>query len=251
MTPSSNGTHPAPKKPVHIFVGLASHDHRVHSRFMMSMISLVASGRYKCTISGVSSGGIHKARNCLAWEFLTKTDADYYFSVDSDIGFEPGHLDRLVSHGVGVVGGPYCHKKPGLEWSARALDGKVPDPATGLQELVAHGTGFMLIKREVFEKIRDTRPELAHVEDWSENRGSTRWDFFQEGVVTEPGYYDQPTFLSEDFYFCKNAREAGYPIYVDTTFHVMHWDGGRGFPETPPPQTVAEAPITVPDRLSL
>lgn len=255
--PHTNGKTPPAVQPPHIFLGLSSHDSRVHSRFMMSLISLVASGRFKVTVSNVSSGGIHKARNNLAWEFLTKCDAEYYLSVDSDIGFTPDNVSRLLwqiqNNGVSVVGGPYCHKKPGLEWSARAIEGMTPDPTTGLQELSAHGTGFLMIKREVFEKIRREHPELAHIEDWSEGRGDTKWDFFSEGVVQEELYYPKPTFLSEDFYFCKRARDAGFKIYVDTTFHVMHWDGGRGYPETPPPQTSLEqaAPLTVNERFKL
>lgn len=250
---SKNGTHPVPTQPPHIFVGLSSHDNRVHTRFMMSLIALVACGRFKVTVSNVSSGGIHKARNNLAWEFLQKTNAEWYLSVDSDISFAPEHVMRLMSHNIGIVGGCYCHKKPNVEWSARAMEGQVPDPASGLQMLSAHGTGFLLIKREVFEKIRDMSPEIAHKEDWNEGKGQTKWDFFSEGVVTEPGHYPDPTFLSEDFYFCKRARDAGFPTFVDTTFYVMHWDGGRGYPESPPPSTTLQqpAPVTVAERFSI
>jgi len=221
-------------QPPHIFLGLTSHDHRVHTRFMMSIMSLVASNRFKVTLSNVSSGGIHKARNNLAWEFLTKNDAEYYLSVDSDISFHPDHVSRLISHNVDCVAGPYCHKKPQLEWSARAIAGETPDPKTGLQVLNAVGTGFLLVKRHVFEKIRADHPEIEHKEDWSEAKGETKWDFFSEGVVQEPIYYPEPTFLSEDFYFCKRVRDAGFKVLVDTSFYVMHWDGGRGYPEQPP-----------------
>lgn len=239
------------KGPTHIFVGLSSHDNRVHTRFMLSLMALVTSGKFKVTLSNVSSGGIHKARNNLAWEFLTKSDADLYLSLDSDISFSPEHVMRLVSHDVDVVGGPYCHKKPQLEWSARAIDGKGPDPKTGLQELTAHGTGFLLIKRRVFEKIRLENPELAHIEDWSEGKGETKWDFFSEGIVTEPGHYEKPTFLSEDFYFCKRCRDAGFKVFVDPSFFVMHWDGGRGYPEQQPQQQRAPEPIMVEEEIAV
>ena len=207
---------------------------------MMSIMSLVASGRFKVTLSNVSGGGIHKARNNLAWEYLTKTDAPYYLSVDTDVSFIPDHVSALVEdlekYNIGVCGAPYCHKKSKLEWSARALEGVLPDPETHLQELNACGTGFLMVKREVFEKIRKEHPELAHQEDWAEGRGAEKWDFFSEGVVTDPIYYPVPTFLSEDFYFCKRCRDAGYKVYIDTRFHVMHWEGSRGYPEEEPPK---------------
>lgn len=252
---SRNGPnqHAQATKQPHVFVGLATHDYRVHSRTMMSMMALANCGRFKITLSTVSSGGIHKARNNLAWEFLTKTDAEWYLSVDSDISFHPDHVSRLLSHDVDLVGGPYCHKKPDVEWSARALDHEKVDPKTGLQVLNAHGTGFLLIRRGVFEKIRKEQPEIMHIEDWNESKGQTKWDFFSEGIVTEPGYYDEPTLLSEDFYFCKRARQAGFKILVDTTFHLTHWDGGRGYPEKPQrsSQPEAPAPITLSERLKL
>ena len=237
MDPQKNGQ---PKKLPHIFIGIASHDHRAHVRFMMSLFALVGCGRYKLTLSNVSGGGIHKARNNLAWEFLTKTDAEWFMSLDTDIEFHPDFIAKLMAHNQGVVGAPYCHKKPELEWSARAIAGKGVDPATGLQELCAAGTGFLLIKREVFEKIRADHPEIEHIEDWVEGRNQKKWDFFSEGIVCDPPYYPQPTFLSEDFYFCKRARDAGFPIYLDTSFYVKHWDGSRGYPENPPVMQTAE-----------
>jgi len=32
------------------------------------------------------------------------------------------------------------------------------------------------------------------------------------------------------------ARQAGFEIYVDTTFFLRHWEGGRGYPEEVPEQ---------------
>lgn len=245
---SRNGHGHAGRPAPHIFLGLSTHDHRVHSRFMMSVMSLVTCGRFKVTLSNVSSGGIHKARNNLAWEFLTKTDAEWYLSVDSDISFNPEHVVRLMSHDTDIVGGPYCHKKPLLEWSARAIDGTAPDPKTGLQELAAHGTGFLLIKRRVFDKLRaeiekpDAQPPRWAFEDWNEGKGQKKWDIFWEGVMCDPELdYPKPTQLTEDFGFCYWARKYGFKIFVDTSFHVMHWDGGRGYPEQPPPTAEPQA----------
>lgn len=222
----------------HLFVGLSTHDHRVHTRHLMAIMGLISCGRFKVTLSNVSSGGIHKARNNLAYQFLCNTDAEWYLSVDSDISFDPDHVSRLISHDVDIVGGPYCHKKPELEWSARALEGKGVDPRTGLQEISAHGTGMLLIKRGVMEAQRRAAEasERWHVEDWNEDKGKKKWDIFWEGTILDPEFgYPQRTQLTEDFGFCYWARKLGYKIYVDTTFHVTHWEGGRGYPEKQPP----------------
>lgn len=229
-----------------IFLGLASHDHRVHNRFMMSLLSLVTCGKFHVQLSNVSSGGIHKARNNLAFDFLTKSKCDYFLSVDSDISFTPEQVERLISHDRDVVGGLYCHKKLEVQWTARPIPNVGPDPKTSLQEMSAIGTGFILVKRHVFEKIRDQIADTAHVEDWIEDNGETKWDFFAEGVVTEPIHYPKPTFLSEDFYFCKRCRDAGFKVYLDLSFNLTHWDGGTGYPNKnsimpSPPAQPAEA----------
>lgn len=257
MSAGRNGVH---KAPPHIFIGLCSHDHRVHARFMMSLIGIIASGRFKTTVSNVSSGGIHKARNNLAWEFLTRSDAEYYLSLDTDISdFQPDMISRLMSHNVDIVGAPYCHKKPEIEWSARAIPGVGPDPQTGLQELAAHGTGCLLIKRRVMETLRDQcekseSPMRWAIEDWTEGRGQKKWDIFWEGIVIDPEFgYDKRTPLTEDFGFCYWARKAGFKIYTDTTFYLKHWDGGRGYPEKEPPSHPPQpsAPITVNERFTI
>lgn len=240
----------APVKLPHVFLGLCSHDSRVHVRFLSSIMKLVGCGAFKLSLSSVSSGGVHKARNQLAWEFMTQSDAEWYFSVDSDIEFLPEHLQKLMSRNLGVVGGMYCHKNGETKWCARTILGKEVDPQTGLQEVNATGTGFLLVKREVFEKIRETQPEIAHTEDWNMSRGVTKWDFFSEGIVQDPVYYPERTLLSEDFYFCKRARDAGYPVYTDMTFYLTHWDGLRGYPEkAPPTQQLAGNPAATPANI--
>ena len=72
------------------------------------------------------------------------------------------------------------------------------------------GTGFMLIKREVFEKIEEATPHLAH----EEIDGPTH-AFFDTSI--EEGVY-----LSEDYFFCKRWSEIGGDIWMDPTVKLKH-----------------------------
>ena len=234
-----------PKKP-HLFVGIACHDNRVHSRFMMSLSALVGCGKFKLTISNVSGGGIHKARNQLGWEFTTKAlDADIYLSLDSDVEFKPEHIEQLVydlhEHSLDMVAAPYCHKKSQLEWSARSLAGVNLNPETGLQEMCAVGTGCIAIRRSTFEKMAahidgsDDFPHRWTMEDWNDGRGQKKYDFFWEGAIKDPEFgYPEWTQLTEDWGFCYWARKAGLKVWLDTRFYLTHWEGNRGYPEEPP-----------------
>ena len=210
---------------------------------------LIGSNRFSVTLNKVAGGGIHKARNNLAHEFLTNTNCERMLMVDSDMSFEPEQVARLWAHDADVIGGPYCHKKDELSWSARAIEGITPDPVTKLQELSAVGTGFLMIKRGVFQKMIEAYPEQAYIEDWNEGTGMTKWDFFQEGVVTDDKFgYPKPTYVTEDFYFCLKARRLGFKVLVDTTFYLKHWEGMNCYPKGEPGQPPKGSPMQGPPR---
>lgn len=250
---SANGHKPAPP---HIYIGVPCHDSRWHYRFGMSIMRLSGAHKMNVTINNVTGGGIHKARNNLAHAFLTQTKIQKLLFVDTDIEFEPDFVERLMARNLPIVAGPYTHKKPvppgGLpEFTARAIDGVLADPATGLQRVNAVGTGFLMIDRCVFEKIRELNPDLAYVEDWNEGTGETKYDFFPEGPILDPANgFNVRTFRTEDFGFCHLAKLAGFEIFVDTTFFLKHWDGQRGYPDALPPSVpLTTARSAVPEVL--
>lgn len=236
-------------KTPHLFIGTPCHDNRWHAMYGMSMISLVGAGKVAITTAKVSGGGIHKARNNIAHDFM-KSTADRLLFIDSDISFKPEQVFQLIARDLPIVASPYTHKKPAdpktniPAWSARAIDGEVPQsapgPRQGLQKVAAVGTGFLMIKREVFETISKTfAKEIGYIEDWNEGAGEHKFDFFPEGRVHDPEMgYPEPTFITEDFGFCRLARKCVYEIMVDCSSFVRHWEGSRGYPETlqdPPP----------------
>jgi hypothetical protein len=243
---------PGPVNAPWIFIGTPAHDNRWHSKFGTSLITLFDAvltlpkeQRFGITTSTVAGGGVAKARNNIAWEFLTKTKASHLIFVDSDIGFLPGDIMRLINHDLPIVGGLYTHKRADLQWSARAIPGEELDPETGFQRVAAIGTGFLCVKREVFEKMIEQYPEIAYVEDWEDGRGNTRHDFFSVGVVKDPELnIEQPTYLTEDWYFCYRCRKMGYDVMADTGLLVSHWEGMTKFPLD---GTVPTVPVNAPE----
>jgi hypothetical protein len=132
--------------------------------------------------------------------------------IDSDILFDIGHINRLRSLNKGVVGGVYFKKKIPYEAVANSHIGMEDD----LYLMNEIGTGFMMIRRDVFEAIREKHPELAYNKENDEaDMSAGYFDYFPVGV--KDGRY-----LSEDYYFCHMARECGYKIYYDTNVLVQH-----------------------------
>ena len=91
------------------------------------------------------------------------------------------------------------------------LDGRVDDaPSDVLVEVVNAGAGFMLIKRGVLEALADKVPAYR--------TGSRVYrQFF--GTSIDP---DSGVGLSEDFAFCKLARDNGYGVWVAPWIKLTH-----------------------------
>ncbi|MBU6428984.1 MAG: hypothetical protein KGR26_08240, partial [Cyanobacteria bacterium REEB65] len=105
---------------------------------------------------------VPRARNSLAMDFLA-TDAEYLLFVDADIEFQADAVDRLVRRGCDIVAAPYVVKTPLRQhWAVGFFEEEAP-PAyvAGLMEVRWVSGGFTLIRRQVFEKLREHTPKYA------------------------------------------------------------------------------------------
>lgn len=223
---------PTPKK---VYLGLAIDD-GARPKFWLSLIGLLAAAARPenawCTfffdriVEGDSL--VTRARNNVVAGFMA-SDCDELLFIDTDIVFTPEQIFRLVSHDESFVCGLYAKKKPELEWVANALPGAATDPVTGLQEISEGGTGLMKVHRRVFRALEEAHPELYYTCDTSKK---TAFAYFLDGVFDTPA---GRRFLSEDWYFCQEARKLGFPVLADTRVQVVH----EGWAQYPLPQASA------------
>ena len=115
---------------------------------------------------------ITRARANLVTQFLDDPTATHFLFVDADIGFEPEQVFRLIESGADVVAGVYPIKRVNWDKAMRvmasgrpnmpsaALDYvlEVDDPdhvavVNGFTRVRYAGTGFLMIRRHVFEKM--------------------------------------------------------------------------------------------------
>ena len=96
---------------------------------------------------------ISRARNTMVAKFLSNPESTHLMFIDSDIGWEPWHLLLLMHHNKDVIGGMYPLKGLPVKWCVNGIEGGATEDLGRLQEVSKTGTGFMLIKRHVFEKI--------------------------------------------------------------------------------------------------
>jgi hypothetical protein len=197
----------------------------------------------------VNDSLVTRARNYLAFQFLN-SPATHLMWIDADIGFDPVDIVKMVSADKDIVCGIYPKKEINWPAVARAANEGVPpeqlrdhesslvlnlidnspDRVTvgGLIEIVNAGTGFMLIKRAVFEALADDAPSYVD----GSTPGVELKEFYAVSIDPDSGN----SLLSEDYHFCKLARDRGFKIYAAPWVRLNHTGtyifGHRGMPNS-------------------
>ena len=160
---------------------------------------------------------ISRARNTLTAKFLYNKESTHLMFIDADIGWEPWHLLVMLNAQKDVIGGLYPMKSLPVKWCVNGFEGAEVSEDGNLQEVSKTGTGFLLIKREVFEKLNAhpaTKPFLNDIGLPAELNPFMKTYF--DTAVRENRYY------SEDWTFCENWRDLGGKVWVDKRVLLKH-----------------------------
>ena len=194
---------------------------------------------------------ITRARNYLVDEYLHRSGCTHMLFIDSDIHFNPQDVIALLAMDKDVSGGPY--PKKAIKWKAvKTAVTKNPDIDPGLLEKVTGdyvfnpvkgtaqfsvteplevleiGTGFMMIKRHVFEKMTESYPTIRYKPD---HVGQANFDgsryihaFFDTVIDTKDSITGggSDRYLSEDYMFCQMWRKIGGEIYLCPWMKTSH-----------------------------
>ena len=164
----------------------------------------------------VNESLISRARNTLTAKFLAMPDATHLFFVDADIGWEPWHLLVLLNRDVDVIGGLYPMKTMPIKWVVNGFEGAEEGP-DGLQEVSKAGTGFLLMKKHVFEKLKSHPAVKQYKNDIGlDPKYDAHLKTYFDTAVRQNRYY------SEDWTFCENWRDMGGRIWMDKRVLLRH-----------------------------
>lgn len=153
---------------------------------------------------------VHRARMEMTRAFLT-TDHTHMMWIDADIEFTSDDVAKLWNLDVDIAVGVYRMKRPGDLYAAWVNGALITDLSkfTGPVEVDMAGTGFMLIRRGVIEALTEKHGTYLG------NHGRT------------PAIYMTPIvndgLESEDYHFCRLARESGYKVIMDPSVKLKHW----------------------------
>ena len=181
---------------------------------------------------------VHRARNLSIARFLLENKQDFFMFIDADIHFDPAAVVRLIKAEHDIAVAAYPKKAVMWEQAADAMKkGDTRDPSrmssslvlnfkyqntplvNGFAEVLDGPTGFMLIKREVIQKMYDHyRDTLSCVND-HQNRGTLTDYVAIFDCMIDP---QSKRYLSEDYAFCRRWQMMGGKIYADCLTTLGH-----------------------------
>lgn len=185
---------------------------------------------------------ITRARNEMLVDFLVDPSFTHLVWIDADISFDPADLARMLMPDLDVVAAAYPIKDYrfpiDIPTGTTSLDRHTfeslatifpvntasgaelpPVGADGLIEVAEAPSGFMAIKRHVFDRLKQAYPHLRYAPDrnWPPEYMANSYLFFDTMKDPESGRY-----LSEDFAFCKRWRDISGRVFIDTTVRLGH-----------------------------
>lgn len=192
---------------------------------------------------------IHRARSLLA-DLFVQSDCTHLLFVDADIDFAAADIFAMIA---AMAGRPECAilgaavPRRAVNWPqvARAAErGLGKDNAADLAryagdfalsflnaderfalsdlvELSQLGTGLMLIRRDVVETLCARHPELVFRTDARDRQGTGVREAVHSLFLPE---IDRGSglMLSEDYAFCRRARDAGFRIWLAPWVRTTH-----------------------------
>ena len=160
---------------------------------------------------------ISRARNTLTAKFLHTKESTHLMFIDADIGWEPWHLLVMLNHDKDVVGGLYPMKSLPVKWCVNGIPGAEQNDPSGLIEVTKTGTGFLLMKRHVFDKLNAHPAVKPFINDIGLDPALNPYmKTYFDTAVRENRYY------SEDWTFCENWRDIGGQVFVDKRVLLKH-----------------------------
>ena len=223
---------------MHLVIGTPCYGGMMCTEYTQSLLALKeACLQYGIKMTCIFLGNeslIQRGRNTIAHHFLLMEDATHLMFIDADQKFVPNDIARMIKADKGIIGGAVPMK--GINWDRVRMGSVLNHPdlskLTGIfniNKLPGHemltpdmpfqvkhvGTGFMLIRRDVFETLRERV-------GWYKNGGVTInpeekvYDFFKVQNVNHE-------LLSEDYNFCHMYREHGGTVWVAPWCELGHF----------------------------
>ena len=239
-----------------IFVGTPCYGGMITADYFKSCLQLTAlAATKKIEIQFGTIGNeslVTRARNTLVQLFMDEKKYSHLLFIDADIAFNPEIIFRMLDLDKEVVTGVYPRKTidwrkvkkriidnnditipelhaASLEYNLNVKNPEKIEVKNGFIEVLDGATGFMLIKRQVFEKMAKAYPDLKFKSDQHLNdphdktfnyHDTSDWNYAFFDTMIDP---ESKRYLSEDYAFCRLWQKIGGKVYADITSGMTHY----------------------------
>ena len=224
-----------------------SHDGKFFQNYVASMLNFTVqaerAGMRMQVLMHQGESLVTRARNNCVAQFLANPQWTHLFWIDADIGFSAQAAFRLLLSGYDIAAGVYPLKRENwpdggvaagttqqqfeATFTRYTVNAKASETTSqveltiqpdGFMEMTEAPTGFMVIKRAVFERLVASYPDLRYVPDSiGEADLGLHYRFFD--VMVDP---QTRRYLSEDYGFCRLWSGLGESIYIDANSNLTH-----------------------------
>jgi hypothetical protein len=198
-----------------VMIATLAYDHRVDAHYHHSVINTIRvcaeHGVQVVPITWPGEAIIQHGRNALVEIAMSDPALTAVLFIDSDQEWEPLQALKLLRYNVDVVGAPVRKKTDDEELynvlSLRGADFRL-DPRTNLAMVESVGTGFLKVSAGALREV------------WGQSEP------YEYGGKPFRKVFDIQTpdgqMVGEDVLFCAKLADAGYQVYLDTSFTVGH-----------------------------
>lgn len=213
--------------------------------------------RVECALRGIpvystvirNESDVQQGRNRCFAHFLASPCSHMLF-IDSDIGFSPDAVFRLIAHDRPIVGATYAKKAMGEPQYAVSTMPTMESTDAGLIEVGGLPGGFLMVQRGAAERLAGAYRDLHFTaQDGDPSTEGWRGHLYNLfGAEMAEG-----TRWSEDLAFCRRWRAIGGRVWLDPHILLEHWGMARfaGHPMEMFRAVEAEAPAEIPADASL
>jgi len=232
-----------------LFIPILCYNHTCHTSYMMSLFQLILTLKehnvdasfFPITFESL----ISRARNAAVAHFMSNEQYTHLLFIDSDIEFKPEDVFKLIQANKPVVSAGYPQKWLHTGKMEHVFSEK-PVPDTPLELCTVHSThlfpydqdikecmtakycttGFLLIQRNVIEKMMEAYPERQYVND-IDGYMSANSQYFYDLFTVEVNQHTKK-YESEDYGFSRLWTQLGGEIHIVTNISLKHY-GWYGF----------------------
>jgi hypothetical protein len=210
---------------VHLHIGIPCYGGMVSEPTMTSFLRFILmaqqAGLNWSLDTMVNESLVTRARNNLMAKMMTNKEATHFMFIDADIRFEPDSILKMIACDKDVIGGLYPKKALPVNYVINLR------PETKIQGDIftvdTMGTGFLLFKRHVYEKLIAAHPECKYVDDvgLGKQYEPMMYSIFDCNIDAR-GHY-----LSEDWLFCRRWAAIGGEIWAHGKVllnHIGHYE---------------------------